>query len=196
MMIYSNQVATSGTVGSKLSFNHVCSGEKFYKFFLSVERTSGTKDIIPVIISERIIDVTKDYTNKKIQVIGQLRSYNNRPHVQIYVYALNVFFQDEDTDTNNVFLEGYICKAPAYRYTPLRREITDFTLAVSRMYNKYDYIPCISWGRNAKYLSTLPPKTRVKVSGRFQSREYTKDNTVCTAYELSIISLEIVKEEG
>lgn len=200
MMIYSNQVAVSGKVFTFLTLDHEFNGEKFYRFTLSIKRTSGTKDFIPVIVSERIMDVTKDYKGKHIEIIGQFRSYNNhcadKVHLLLYVYALEIFFNTEEDDTNNVFLEGYICKPPVFRSTPLGREITDFTLAVNRSYEKSDYIPCISWGKNAKYISTLPPSTHIKVVGRVQSREYVKNEVTHTAYELSVINLEVEKEEA
>ena len=105
----------------------------------------------------------------------------------------------KDYITNEVVLIGYICKKPVYRQTPFGREIADLLLAVNRAYNKSDYIPSIAWGRNARFCQNLEVGTEVKIVGRVQSRNYEKkleDGTVLkkVAYEVSIGSLEVVKE--
>lgn len=199
MVVYNNQAAISGRILTKLTFDHEHSKEKFYRFLLGIERTSGTIDEIPVVISERLIDVNKCYIDKPIQIIGQFRSHNDHSEAKtkllLYIFALTVFFNDENDNVNNILLDGFICKPPAHRMTPLGREIADFTLAVERSFGKADYIPCICWNRNAKYIAGLPPSTHIKVCGRVQSRNYTKNDVKKTAYELSIISLEVIKEE-
>ena len=112
--------------------------------------------------------------------------------------------QDEENSSekvsNEVTLIGYICKKPIYRQTPFGREISDILLAVNRAYNKSDYIPAIAWGRNARFCQNIEVGTKVKITGRVQSRNYEKkfeDGTTQTrtAYEVSISSLEIVNEE-
>jgi len=167
-----------------------------------VRRLSDSADVIPVMISERLIDVTEDYTGEYIRVAGQFRSYNrheeNKNRLMLSIFAREIQFIEEDTEntkTNQIFLDGYICKPPIYRKTPLGREIADILLAVNRPYGKSDYIPCISWGRNARFASSFEVGTRVRVWGRVQSREYTKklSETECEkriAYEVSISKLE------
>jgi len=152
-IIENNQVSIMGKIISDFSFSHEVFGEGFYMVDISVQRLSDSSDVIPVMISERLIDVTKDYRESYIQVFGQFRSYNRheekRNRLVLSVFAREVSFAEDDSDkvkSNQIYLDGYICKAPGYRRTPLGREIADMLLAVNRPYGKSDYIPCICWG--------------------------------------------------
>ena len=193
-----NKVSIIGKIISGFTFSHKVFGEGFYMVDVSVKRLSGQADIIPIMVSERLIDVHENYIGCAIEALGQFRSYNCHEGVRnrllLSIFVQEVHFMDEFTDytkTNQIFLDGYICKVPIYRKTPLGREIADILLAVNRPYGKSDYIPCISWGRNARYASSLSVGTKVKIWGRIQSREYTKaiSETECEeriAYEVSI----------
>ena len=201
-----------GKVTSDKRFSHEIYGEKFYIFDLSVPRLSGNSDIIPITISERLMVNGELPIGTKITVEGQFRSYNSygegKNKLVLTVFAKNVtLLEDQESEvearkdfiSNEVTLIGYICKKPVYRQTPFGREIADILLAVNRAYSKSDYIPCIAWGRNARFSQNLEVGTKVKVVGRVQSREYEKkyeDGTseVKVAYEVSIGSLEIVEE--
>ena len=180
-VIENNKVSVIGEVISEFTFSHEVFGEGFYLVSLAVSRLSDQVDIIPLMISERLLDVTQDYRGRTVEAIGQFRSYNchegvkNRLVLSVFVRELN--FLEEFTDctkTNQIYLDGYICKEAIYRKTPLGREIADILLAVNRPYGKSDYIPCIAWGRNARYASGFAVGARVKVWGRVQSREYTE----------------------
>ena len=197
-----NQVTVSGKVISAFSFSHESYGEDFYTFHIAVARKSGMMDIIPIIVSAHLIDVTKDCTEKYLQINGQFRSYNQHDgsstRLILSVFAEIVEFISPDAeDLNVVCLNGYICKAPSYRKTPLGREISDILIAVNRHCGKSDYIPCVSWGRNAKYASTLNVGSRIQIVGRIQSREYVKvldgKEITRTAYEVSVMNLEQVE---
>lgn len=208
-----NHLILVGKVTSDKRFSHEIYGEKFYIFDLEVPRLSGNADIIPITISERLLEAEELQIGKKITVEGQFRSYNSyqneRNKLVLTVFAKDVKFienQDEEIQaskdfvSNEVTLNGYICKKPIYRQTPFGREIADLLLAVNRAYNKSDYIPCIAWGRNARFCENIEVGTEVKIVGRVQSRSYEKkyeDGTseMKIAYEVSISSLEIVKEE-
>ena len=208
-----NHLVLVGKVTSDKKFSHEIYGEKFYIFDLEVPRLSGNADIIPITISERLLEKEDLEIDKKIIVEGQFRSYNSyqneRNKLVLTVFAKDVKFienQDEEIQaskdfvSNEVTLNGYICKKPIYRQTPFGREIADLLLAVNRAYNKSDYIPCIAWGRNARFCENIEVGTEVKVVGRVQSRTYEKkyeDGTSETkvAYEVSISSLEIVKQD-
>ena len=169
---------------------------------VSVKRLSNSEDIIPLMVSERLIDVTQDYIGQSVMVNGQFRSYNRHDEMKnrlvLSVFVREIVFIDEELDgakTNTILLDGYICKMPVYRKTPLGREIADLLLAVNRPYGKSDYIPCICWGRNARYASTFEVGEHVQIIGRIQSREYTKRITENemqkrTAYEVSVSKLE------
>ena len=206
-VIENNKVSVIGEVISGFTFSHEVFGEGFYLVDLAVNRLSEQTDIIPLMISERLLDVTKDYVGCTMEAIGQFRSYNrhegskNRLVLSICVHEVNYLDGFSDyTKTNQIFLDGYICKAPIYRKTPLGREIADILLAVNRPYGKSDYIPCIAWGRNARYASGFEVGVRVRVWGRVQSREYTKklSETECekrVAYEVSVSKLECVEQE-
>ena len=205
-VIENNKVSVIGEVISEFTFSHEVFGEGFYLVSLVVSRLSDQVDIIPLMISERLLDVTQDYRGRTVEAIGQFRSYNchegvkNRLVLSVFVRELN--FLEEFTDctkTNQIYLDGYICKEAIYRKTPLGREIADILLAVNRPYGKSDYIPCIAWGRNARYASGFAVGARVKVWGRVQSREYTKklNETECekrVAYEVSVSKMECETE--
>ena len=212
-LIESNSVILAGKVASEKEFSHEIYGEKFYTFNLSVPRLSGNSDIIPITISERLFKNDDLKIGNKMKVKGQFRSYNSyvgeKNKLVLTVFAKDVEFLSEDADisaskdfiSNEITLYGYICKLPVYRQTPFGREITDMLLAVNRAYNKSDYIPCICWGRNARFCSKLEVGAEVKVVGRIQSRTYEKkheDGTVeqKVAYEVSISNLEIIKSEN
>ncbi len=212
----SNYATISGKVSVSPVFSHEVYGEGFYYFFVDVKRLSDSFDRIPVMISERLISPEECTEGRDIFIEGQFRSYNhvtdNHSKLMLMVFARDITFDkideeieyDEDgeiiepTDKNSVELNGFICKAPIYRKTPFNREIADLLLAVNRSYNKSDYIPCISWGRNARYCSKLKVGDNVKITGRIQSRTYQKrfaDGTVedRVAYEVSVIRLELLK---
>ena len=203
-MIENNKVSVIGEVVSEFTFSHEVFGEGFYIADLAVSRLSDQVDVIPLMISERLLDVSKDYRGMTMEAIGQFRSYNRhegaKNRLVLSVFVREIHFMEKFTDytkTNQIFLDGYICKAPVYRKTPLGREIADLLLAVNRPYGKSDYIPCIAWGRNARFASGLEIGTRMRVWGRVQSREYTKklSETECekrVAYEVSANRFEVI----
>lgn len=198
-----NQATLSGKIASGFKLSHEIFGEGFYTAVLASERKSGVKDIIPIMVSERLVDMKTDWAGRFVRVSGQFRSYNKhedgKNHLQLSVFVREFKEFEEmpfsDNSINHIFLDGYICKQPIYRETPLGREIADFLLAVNRLYGKSDYIPCICWGRNAIYADNLEVGTRLQIKGRIQSREYHKriSDEKCetrTAYEVSITKLE------
>lgn len=205
-VIENNQVTIMGEVVSEFMFSHEVFGEGFYMVEVLVKRLSNSDDRIPLMVSERLIDVTQDYRGEYIMVTGQFRSYNrheeDRNRLVLSVFAREISFVEEELDgakTNNILLDGYICKTPVYRKTPLGREIADLLLAVNRPYGKSDYIPCICWGRNARYASSFEVGEHVQVLGRIQSREYVKklseiETEKRVAYEVSVSKLECVGE--
>ena len=207
-MIENNRVSVIGEIVSGFTFSHEVFGEGFYMVDVLVRRLSNSDDRIPLMVSERLIDVTQDYRGSFIMVSGQFRSYNRheeqKNRLVLSVFVREIEFIEEEPDgakTNYILLEGYICKKPVYRKTPLGREIADLLLAVNRPYGKSDYIPCICWGRNARYASNFEVGEHVQVLGRIQSREYVKklsetETEVRTAYEVSVSKLECLNEEG
>ena len=206
-----NHLVLVGKVTSDKKFSHEIYGESFYIFDLEVARLSGNSDIIPITISERLILEKELEIGDKVAIEGQFRSYNSyeneKNRLILTVFAKDIkYLSEEDEEnssekvSNEVTLIGYICKKPIYRQTPFGREIADMLLAVNRAYNKSDYIPAIAWGRNARFCQNIEVGTKVKITGRVQSRNYEKkfeDGTTQTrtAYEVSISSLEIVNEE-
>ena len=199
-----NQVTMMGEIVSAFQFSHEVLGEGFYMVELAVSRLSNYSDYRPLMVSERLIDTEQDYTGQFIRISGQFRSYNrheekkNRLVLSVFVRELEFLDEiDENEKTNQIFLDGYICKPPVYRRTPLGREIADMLLAVNRPYGKSDYIPCICWGRNARYASAFTVGGHVLLWGRIQSREYMKrtgENQTerRIAYEVSVSKLEYI----
>lgn len=202
--IENNKVTVSGVICSGFEFDHKLYGENFYMAYIETARESGTVDTIPFIVSERMIKI-EDLTGVRAIINGQFRSYNkhmdngNRLILSVFVRDIQ---EDELPfgDMNQIELEGYVCKQPVYRKTPLGREIADLLLAVNRPYGKTDYIPCICWGRNARYASTLKVGNCLSVCGRIQSRKYLKkiseeEFETRVAYEVSVSKLEVLNDE-
>lgn len=195
-----------GQVASEFEFSHEVFGEGFYIVEVLVKRLSNSCDRIPLMVSERLIDVTQDYTGEFIMASGQFRSYNRheeqKNRLVLSVFVREISFMEEEPDgskTNSILLDGYICKEPIYRKTPLGREIADLLLAVNRPYGKSDYIPCICWGRNARFASSFEVGEHVQVLGRIQSREYVKklsetETQKRVAYEVSVSKLECIED--
>ena len=205
-IIENNQVTIMGQVDSEFEFSHEVFGEGFYIVEVLVKRLSNSDDRIPLMISDRLIDVTQDYRGEYIVAHGQFRSYNRheeqKNRLVLSVFVREVEFVEEEPEgakTNSILLDGYICKEPVYRKTPLGREIADLLLAVNRPYGKSDYIPCICWGRNARFASGFEVGEHVQVLGRIQSREYIKklsetETQKRIAYEVSVSKLECMCE--
>lgn len=200
-MIENNRVSIIGKIAEGFTYSHEVYGEGFYITSLKVNRLSEQVDMVPLMISERLIDVTQDYIGQTVEVNGQFRSYNyhegTKNRLILSVFVREIDFIDDFTDytkTNQIYLNGYICKAPGYRKTPLGREITDLLVAVNRSYGKSDYIPCIAWGRNARYAAGFSVGSNIELWGRVQSREYTKntgenESEKRVAYEVSVSKL-------
>ena len=202
-----NKVKIAGEIASDFRFSHEAYGEKFYILDVAVKRLSEYVDYVPVVVSERMMDVNKSCVGSTVCVSGRFRSFNFHENgtskLLLFVFAkeIEIFSEVQSEKTNHIFLDGYICKQPVYRKTPLGREITDFLIATNRDYNKSDYIPCISWGRNARYTSVLTPGTHIKITGRIQSRSYLKtyDDGFAEekiAYEVSVTTIEVVDHEN
>lgn len=203
-IIENNQVHLRGKMVTGFSFSHELLGEGFYTAQVTVDRLSEVTDTIPIMVSERLIDVTQDYIGKNVEIRGQFRSYNqyNEEHNRLilHVFATKMeILEEEDYPINKIYLDGYICKPTVYRKTPLGREISDVLLAVNRSYHKSDYIPCICWGRNARYASSLEVSSHLQMEGRIQRREYSKrisetETESRTAYEVSVGSMKLLEE--
>lgn len=197
-----NQAIANGEIVSGFEFSYETFGEGFYIVYLSSKRKSGAADIIPVMVSNRLVPTDENWTGNFVTVSGQFRSYNKhengRSRLALSLFALS-FDIEEETGKNNIFLDGYICKEPIYRNTPLGREIADLLIAVNRSYGKSDYIPCICWGRNARFASGFTVGSHVQIWGRIQSREYQKkksetEHETRTAYEVSVSKINIMEK--
>ena len=191
-----NQVSIVGEIVSDFRFSHEVYGEGFYMVDVAVNRLSNYMDYIPLMISERLIDVNENFIGRSIYVTGQFRSFNrheekkNRLVLSVFVRELEFLEEmDEEMKSNQIFLDGYICKEPIYRKTPLGREIADLLIAVNRSYGKSDYIPCICWGRNARFASGFDVGGHVQVWGRIQSETEKR-----VAYEVSVSKVDFLED--
>ncbi|KKY01360.1 single-stranded DNA-binding protein [Paraclostridium benzoelyticum] len=201
-----NIVNLRGELEEELTFSHEIFGEKFYSTKIKIHRLSDTYDVLPITISERLLEEVNLNENNLVDLVGQLRSYNknidNKNKLVLTVFAREIKVVDgEAKDPNNIFLDGYICKDPIYRKTPLGREIADLLVAINRPYNKSDYIPSIVWGRNAKFAKNLKVGDRVQMWGRVQSRDYEKklengEIEKRVAYEVSISKIKKMDENN
>ena len=205
-MFENNQVTLTGEIVSEFQFSHEVFGEGFYMVEIAVNRLSNYADYIPLMVSERLVDTQADYTGELVTVTGQFRSYNrheekkNRLVLSVFVREWDFRETEEENEkTNQIFLDGYVCKDPVYRRTPLGREIADLLLAVNRSYGKSDYIPCICWGRNARFASGFEVGSHIQILGRIQSREYVKrigedDKEHRIAYEVSVSKVDFLED--
>ena len=202
-----NQIVIAGKICSDFLFSHEVYGEGFYRFNVEVFRLSEVTDVLPVTISERIIDRDSMTEGNFVHITGQIRSYNNyveadrKNKLILTVFARDIVLpgQPIETNPNDVFLDGYLCKPPVYRTTPFGREIADLLVAVNRSYNKSDYIPCIAWGRNARFAGRLQVGENIRLWGRMQSRQYQKkwengEVQERTAFEVSVSKVEVSQE--
>ena len=203
-----NEVRLCGEIQGELSFGHEIYGEAFYSFVLKVMRLSDICDYINITVSERLIRNMDLHDGSEVCVDGQFRSYNNYSEsgnrLILTVFARDISLLDDNSEDiklhnpNYIYLNGFLCKAPVYRTTPFGREITDLLIAVNRAYNKSDYIPCIAWGRNARYSSGFNVGDNIRIWGRIQSREYQKrisedESITKTAYEISVSKMEVMQ---
>ena len=201
-IIQTNCITINGKISSDFQISHQVYGEVFYSFYIENERLSHACDILPVIISERLLVNENFNIGDEVTINGQIRSYNcpdgNKTHLILSIFVKNISVCEDSNAVNTVFLNGFICKPPVYRTTPFGREIADILIAVNRAYGKSDYIPAICWGRNAKFAAGLPIGTNISIHGRMQSREYqkrlTEEETITkTAYEVSVSRIEITE---
>ena len=204
-MCENNQVTIMGEIVSDFTFSHEVYGEGFYMVQVSVNRLSNFVDYIPVMVSERLVDVKENAQGKYVYITGQFRSFNrheehkNRLVLSVFAREFEIVEEvEEESATNQIFLDGFICKESVYRKTPLGREIADLLVAVNRSYGKSDYIPCICWGRNARFASGFTVGSHVQIWGRIQSREYVKKISETeaqkrTAYEVSVSKIELLE---
>ena len=210
-----NSACISGVIAERFCYSHQIYGEKLYTSTVDVKRKSGVIDSVPIMVSERLADVgsvldgdgavTDKWVGERVYIYGHFRSFNkhdgNRNHLILHLFAREFFCIDDiGHDDNSIELDGFICKEPIYRTTPNNREICDILLVVNRPYGKSDYIPCIAWGRNARYTGDMEIGTNLKITGRIQSREYFKQITDGyaerrIAYEVSISKMEVIDGE-
>ena len=201
-LLNNNKVFLNGVVVEKPVFSHETYGEGFYEVKLSVPRLSEHTDILPVTVSEKFL---KDFSlGQEVALKGQFRSFNKlmgeKSKLVLNVFAREIIERNSSMNPNIIEITGYLCKPPIFRTTPFNREICDILVAVNRAYNKSDYLPCIAWGRNARYIKDAPVGKKLEIVGRIQSREYQKklesgEIVTKTAYEISVGRINIVEEE-
>ena len=198
-----NHVLLRGKIKELPTYSHTVMGEGFFEMFVEVQRLSAEVDVLPVTISERLI--SNFNVGDEIGIVGQFRSYNkleeNHSRLMLTIFVKELVDPEEISEINQIYFMGYICKEPVYRTTPFGREICDVLLAVNRAYNKSDYLPCIAWGRNARFVRDLGVGEKLEVQGRIQSRRYQKhldDGTVESkvAYEISLSSVVLAHEQN
>ncbi len=202
-----NIAKISGIISSDAELLHERDGEKFYTLSISSKRLSGQDDMVQLTVPERLLkngDINS-ILNKNLKLIGEFRSYNklenSRSRLKLNFFVKEIKPNIEEIYENSITLKGYLCKKPIVRTTPFGREICDFLLAVNRNNsNKSDYLPCIAWGRNAKFVGSLEVGDKIELSGRMQSRDYKKtleDGKVedRKAYEISCDTVMIISKE-
>ena len=202
-LLNNNKVFLSGVVVENPTFSHETYGEGFYEVKLSVPRLSQHNDVLPVTVSEKFL---KEFTlGQEVALKGQFRSFNKfngtKSKLVLNVFAREIIEKNDTMNPNIIELTGFLCKPPVFRTTPFNREICDILVAVNRAYNKSDYLPCIAWGRNARFIKDAPVGKKLEIVGRIQSRDYQKkldsgEIITKTAYEISIGRINIVEDEN
>lgn len=199
-LMNNNKVFLSGKVVTEPVFSHETFGEGFYELILSVARLSDNNDLIPITVSEKLLSKNIFQVGNSVAIKGQFRSYNKivdgKSKLMLTVFVREIIDIDESMNPNIIEIEGFICKPPVYRTTPFKREICDVLVAVNRAYNKSDYLPCIAWGRNARFIKDAEVGAKVSIVGRIQSRDYQKkisedEVETKTAYEISVNKIQI-----
>ena len=199
-LMNNNKVFLSGKVVTEPIFSHETFGEGFYELILSVARLSDNNDLIPITVSEKLLSKNIFQVGNSVAIKGQFRSYNKivdgKSKLMLTVFVREIIDIDESMNPNIIEIEGFICKPPVYRTTPFKREICDVLVAVNRAYNKSDYLPCIAWGRNARFIKDAEVGAKVSIVGRIQSRDYQKkisedEVETKTAYEISVNKIQI-----
>lgn len=198
-----NNVRVTGRIDG-FAYDHTAYGEKFYASHVHIRRLSETVDDIPVIASEYLVK-KDDFDGKYVEIDGEFRSMNmdveGKSKLILQIFAKNIrTTQEKADDENKIVLNGFVVKKPVYRITPTRREITNMLIAVNRPRWRSDYIPCVCWGRSAKWAEDLTVGTAISIEGRIQSRTYVKklsdeEREVRTAYEVSIGKMEVNDDE-
>lgn len=197
MICDNNFTRLCGSMCGKPVYSHSSRSQQFYIFPLEVERLSGNRDVINVVVRQEQLAALSPEGSGKLWVEGQLRTFNNR-HGQgaklvITVLAKELGFCDGE-DENLVQLSGTLCKTPNLRTTPMGRDICDLMLAVNRHYGRSDYLPCICWGLKAREAAGWTVGTHLALQGRIQSRRYiklTEEGPVeKTAFEVSVTDAE------
>lgn len=209
-LYYSNLVELEGYVDKGLKYHHSTHGEDIYSLILRVPRSNKeVSDYLPIEVSSRATDIDKIHEGDLLRILGQFRSFNkinketNKASLQLSVFVRDIDWikEDECTFKNSIVLNGHLCKNPIYRVTPSGREISDIILAVNRIYGRSDYIPCIAWSRNARFMSGLSIGESLSIRGRIQSRVYhkkikdTEDYKENTVYEVSVSSVSVNQDD-
>ena len=122
-----NDITLAGIVDGCIEYSHELYNEKFYKFYFSVARKSGTVDTLKCIVSQLIVGKLKE--NEQFEIVGEVRTRNydddnGKRCTEVYVFV-NDILEYPGEDMNHVDIDGYICKSPIYRETPLGRKICD-----------------------------------------------------------------------
>ncbi len=200
-ILVTNEVFIIGKTASEFQYSHRVKDECFYTVNVIVERKSRRIDYIPIMASEAVLGLSENMEGNYVYIDGQFRSYNQhifgKSRMVLSVFAKKIEFlakEESGCYYNQIYLDGYLCKEPIYRKTPMGREVTDILVAVNRTYNKADYIPCICWGKNARFAARLSIGFHIRLLGRIQSREYLKKtdeagDEIRIAYELSVITM-------
>lgn len=196
-----NRITLRGTLMCLPQFSHENHGKQFFRFTLEVPRLSGAVDLLPIVAESQVLNEIDLSGGEMLTVQGQVRSHNIRTdgirRLLIFVFASKITAEDGEP-INDCVVQGLLCKEPTFRRTPLGREICDVMLAVPRAFHRADYLPCILWGRTAKEAAQRHTRDCIRISGRLQSRIYTKlteDGAIeRTAYEVSALTVEFPEE--
>lgn len=205
-----NRVEIEGIIDSEIVLDHMSHNEGIYRFTLKVPRLrKDVYDYLPVDLPEKILDETKYEKGDTVSIVGQFRSYNikddinpNHMKLVLYIFVEDICKTEKLEKINVIRLHGHLCKTPNYRKTATGREICDLLMAVNRNYNRCDYLPCITWGRDAKYSSNFTIGSNLYVTGRIQSRTYRKYNkaddtyTENEVYEVSVSDVRELDEDA
>ena len=118
MELMNNNIARlSGKISSDYRKYHSTLGEDFLIVDVDVERKSGEIDILPVVVSEKLLDA-EIKSAAYVSFEGQIRTFNKADgSVETYLFAKDAEVSKEGTFVNEVKLRGYLCKKGKHRTT-------------------------------------------------------------------------------
>lgn len=194
-----NEVILSGQI-TDIEESHIIADTKFYKANIIVPNSNGYESILPLKFKQ-FSNIYKD--GDMISISGNIRSYSTKisdTKNKVELYCFTYFDKSKELNVKNKFvIDGSICKKEELVILSSGKEIIHFIVknTIQSGFSKLNsYLPCVAWGKVAKYIDSLPLHSEINISGEFRSREYKKyldedkkDFEIKVAHELLVTNV-------